>query len=270
MLYTGTVTLCIFHMSDEVTKRIMVLVWLLLAFAALGYVYQYGRSIKQTYPARSFSVDGDAKMTLIPDIATFSVSVVSEGNRVPDVQKMNTEKMNAVQAFLKESGVDKKDLQTTQYSLNPRYDYPICDGTGKCPAPRISGYTLVQELTVKVRDTEKLGDMLSGVTDKGANTVSSVTFSVDDEKEARNAAREEAIAEAKKKARDMAKAGGFGVGRLISLYEDQGNFPQPMYGGRGGGVMADSSKASAEVAPSIEPGTQDSTVRVTLTFEIAD
>jgi uncharacterized protein YggE len=270
MLYNESVTFCIFRMNDEVTKRIMVLVWLLLAFAALGYVYQYGRSIKQTYPARFFSVEGDAKMTLIPDIATFSVSVVSEGNRVPDVQKMNTEKMNAVQAFLKESGVEKKDLQTTQYSLSPRYDYSVCDETGKCPAPRISGYTLTQELTVKVRNTEKLGDMLSGVTDKGANTVSSVTFSVDDEKEARNAAREEAIAEARKKAKDMAKAGGFGVGRLISLYEDQGGSPQPMYG-RGGGIAADSSKASfAEVAPSIEPGTQDSTVRVTLTFEIAD
>lgn len=268
MLYNGPVTFCIFRMNDEMTKRIMVSVWLLLAFAALGYVYQYGRSIKQAYPARSFSVDGDAKMTLVPDIATFSVSVVSEGGRVSDVQKTNTEKMNAVQAFLKESGVDKKDLQTTQYALSPRYDYPVCDGT-KCPTPRISGYTLTQELTVKVRDTEKLGDMLSGVTDKGANTVSSVTFGVDDEKEARNAAREEAIAEARKKAKDMAKAGGFGVGRLISLYEDQGSLPQPMYGGRGGAMM-DSSKASLEMAPSIEPGTQDSTVRVTLTFEIAD
>jgi len=268
-VYTGRVTFCIFRMSDEVTKRIMVLVWLVLAFAALGYVYQYGRSIKQTYPARSFTVDGEAKMTLVPDIATFSVSVVSEGSRVPDVQKVNTEKMNAVQAFLKDSGVDKKDLQTAQYSLNPRYEYPVCDGTGKCPAPRISGYTLTQELTVKVRDTEKLGDMLSGVTDHGANAVSSVAFSVDDKEEARNIARAEAITEARKKAKDMAKSGGFSVGRLVSLYEDQGSSPQPMYANRGG-VAMDASKSSTEMAPSIEPGTEDSTVRVILTFEIAD
>ncbi len=268
-MYNGRVTIVFFRMSDEVSKKIMVLVWLLLAFAALGYVYQYGRSIKQTYPARSFTVDGDAKMTLIPDIATFSVSVVSEGAKVPEVQKMNTDKMNAVQAFLRDLGVDKKDLQTTQYSLNPRYDYQMCDGFGKCPAPRISGYTLTQELTVKVRDTEKLGDMLAGVTDQGANTVSSVTFSVDDDEEARSTARTEAIAEAKKKAKDIAKSGGFGVGRLVSIYEDQGNSPQPVYANRGGATM-DASKSSAEVAPSIEPGTQDSTVRVTLTFEIAD
>ncbi len=268
-MYNNRVTIVFFCMSDEVNKKIMVLVWLLLAFAALGYVFQYGRSIKQAYPARSFTVDGDAEMALVPDIATFSVSVVSEGKKVSDVQKTNSEKMNAVQAFLKDLGVDKKDLQTTQYSLNPRYDYPVCDGLGKCPAPRISGYTLTQELTVKVRNTENLGDMLAGVTDKGANTVSSVTFSVDNDEEALSVARTEAIAEAKKKAKDIAKAGGFGVGRLVSIYENQGDVTQPMYRNRGGALM-DASKSSAEVAPSIEPGTQDSTVRVTLTFEIAD
>ena len=255
-------------MDDAMIKKVTVGVWLLLAVAALGYVYQYGRSLQQTYPNRTFTVDGEAKLNLVPDTAQFSVSVVSEGVRVPDVQKMNTEKMNAVQAFLKETGVEKKDMKTEQYSLNPRYEYSTCDANGKCPAPKISGYTLTQSLMVKVRDTDKLGDMLSGVTDKGANTVSNVTFAVDDDKEARGDARAEAITEARKKAKDMAKAGGFGVGRLVSVYEDQGN-PDPVsYGGRGG--AADSMKSSVEVAPSIEPGTQDSTVHVSLTFEIVD
>jgi uncharacterized protein YggE len=256
-------------MSDEVTKKVMVSVWLVLALSALGYVYQYGRSVKQTYPARSFTVDGEAKMALVPDIATFSVSVVSEGTQVPEIQKMNTEKMNAVQNFLEDLGTDKKDLQTTQYSLNPRYDYHPCDRGVSCPAPSIAGYTLTQELTVKVRDTEKLGEMLSGVTSQGANTVSNVTFSVDDDEEDRNKARTEAIAEAKKKAKDIAKAGGFRVGRLVSIYEDQSNPGQPLYGNRAGGVAVDALKSSAEMAPSIEPGTRESSVRVTLTFEIA-
>lgn len=256
-------------MEESMTKKITVFVWLLLAIAALGYVYQYGRSIKQTYPTRTFTVDGDAKMNLVPDIATFSVSVVSEGIRIPEIQKMNAEKMNAVQNFLKGNGIDAKDLQTTQYSLNPRYEYTPCDGMGKCPAPRIAGYTLTQELTVKVRDTEKLGDMLSGVTERGANTVSGVAFRVDDDKEARSAARDEAIAEAKKKARELAKASGFTVGDLISVYEDQGNVEPMAYGGRGG-MMMDASKVSMEAAPSIEPGTQESTVHVTLIFEIVN
>ncbi len=267
-VYNERVNIGIAHMGDEMTKKMTVLVWLLLAVAALGYVYQYGRSIQQTNPNRTFAVDGDAKLNLVPDIAKFSVSVVSEGARVTDVQKMNTEKMNAVQAFLKEIGVDKKDMKTEQYTLNPRYEYSMCDTNGKCPAPRISGYTLTQELAVKVRDTDKLGDMLSGVTDKGANSVSNVTFEVDDDKVARSEARAEAMAEARKKAKDTARAGGFNVGRLVAVYEDQGNM-DPIAYGRGGGM--DLAKSSMEAAaPSIEPGTQDSMVRVTLTFEIRD
>lgn len=267
VVYTGGVSLDIFVMSEETMRRSTVFVWILLAVAALGYVYQYGRSVQQTYPTRTFTVDGDAKLSLIPDIAKFSVSVVSEGARVADVQKANIEKMNAVQEFLKSAGVDKKDLQTDQYSLNPRYEYSTCDGNGKCPPPHISGYTLTQSLMVKVRDTEKLGDLLSGVTDKGANTVSSVTFAVDDDKSARNDARAEAMADARKKAKDIAKAGGFSIGRLVSLYEDQGTPDPVMYGGRGG--AQDSMKLTA-AAPSIEPGTNDSTVHVSLTFEIQD
>ena len=254
-------------MTDEILKKITVSVWLLLAIAAVGYVYQYGRSVQQTYPNRTFSVEGEAKLALIPDIAKFSVSVVSEGAQVPEVQKMNTEKMNAIVAFIQESGVDKKDMQTAQYTLNPRYDYVPCDGTGKCPAPRISGYTLTQELSVKVRDTEKLGDLLSGVTNKGANTVSSVSFAVDDDGDARSEARNEAIADARKKAKDIARASGFTVGRLVAFYENP-VYPEPMYDAGRVGVAEMKGGAEMAPAPSIEPGTKESTVRVSLTFEI--
>lgn len=91
-------------MNDEMMKKIMVFIWLLFAFAALGYVYQYGRSVKQTYPARSFMVDGDAKMALVPDIATFSVGVVSEGTKVPEVQKMEHRKNECSTSFSERSG----------------------------------------------------------------------------------------------------------------------------------------------------------------------
>ncbi len=248
------------------TKKITVAVWLILAVAALAYVYQYGRSIQQVYPTRTFTVDGEARMNLVPDIAKFSVSVVSEGPGVSDIQRANTDKMNAVQDFLKDMGVERKDLQTTQYNLNPRYDYAPCDGRGGCPAPRIGGYTLTQELTVKVRETEKIGDMLAGVTEKGANTVSGVTFAVDDDKAARTAARGEAIGDARKKAKDLAKAGGFEVGSLVGISEDQGMYPLA-YNAKGGMMEAG---VAASSAPALEPGTQDSTVRVVVTFEIVN
>ncbi|MDP2838195.1 MAG: SIMPL domain-containing protein, partial [Candidatus Moranbacteria bacterium] len=157
------------------------------------------------------------------------------------------------------------DLKTLQYNLSPRYDYAPCVA-GSCPAPSISGYSLTQTLEVKVRDSAKLGDLLSGVVRSGANSVSEVRFTVDDDTAAKDEARAEAIAEAKKKAKATAKAAGFRLGKLVTLYENSN--PMPYYGMGGGG--ADMYAAKAEAAPVVEPGTQSTKVQVTLTYEVKD
>lgn len=232
-----------------------------LAIAGIAYSYQYGRWVNQSYPSRTFTVDGEAEMSIQPDIATFQVSVVTEGGTsVAEVQRGNSAKMDAVVAYLKEMGIDSKDLKTTEYNLMPRYTSSACVA-GRCPAPTIEGYSLTQSLTVKVRDVEKLGELLSGAVERGGNSVSSVQFTVDDEDEARAKARTEAIDKAQAKAKSIAKAGGFGIGRLVSIYED--NSPIMPSGLGMGGAMEKSA-----YAPSIEPGTEDKRVRVTLTYEI--
>lgn len=237
-----------------------------LALAAVIYVYHYGRSIDQAYPNKTFSVDGEAKMETATDIATFTASVVTEGGKnVADIQKQNVDKMNTINAFLQEKGVEKKDLQTSQYSLTPRYTYFPCDGRSICPPAVISGYTLTQTLSVKVRNLDTIGDILSGIVEKGANNVSGISFTVDDDTDAKQAARTEAIAKAKLKAEQIAKAGNFRLGKLVSLYEDSGVTPDAPtgYGGLGGAVS--DMKA---VAPVIEPGTQQGAVHMSLTYEI--
>ncbi|MBI2439174.1 MAG: SIMPL domain-containing protein [Candidatus Moranbacteria bacterium] len=255
-------------MSENLVNTLKGFSLALLAVAAVGYVYQYGRFIDQTYPTRTFSVDGEEKIELANDIALFTASVVTEGGKnVGEIQKRNVEKMNAINEFLKEQGVEEKDLQTEQYSLSPRYSYPSCEGQTVCPQPFISGYTLTQTLSVKVRDMDKIGDILSGVTTKGTQSVSGVSFTVDDTDVAKQKARTLAIEKAQKKARDMAKAGGFKLGKLVSLYEDQGimSATDIGYGGMGGGIME---AKAIPVAPIIEPGTQSGKARVTLTYEI--
>lgn len=239
---------------------------MVLVLCVGAYVYQYGRSVNQAYPSKTFTVDGEVKMETATNIATFQVSVVTEGgSEVAGIQKQNTEKMNAINAFLQEKGIEKKDLTTSQYTLAPRYSYAQCDGRSLCPPPAIAGYTLTQTLSVKVRSLETLGDILSGVTAHGANTVSAVSFAVDDDAEMRQKARIEAIKKAEKKAKEIARAGNFRVGKLVSLYEDQGI--SPVYSGdrgMGGDVMME----NKAVSPVIEPGTQSDTVRMTVTYEI--
>lgn len=255
-------------MSEDLMKQVKSLAFVVLTLSAVMYVYYYGKSIDQTYSNKTFSVDGDAKMDTATDIATFTASVVTEGEKnVAEIQKQNVEKMNTINTFLKDQGVEKKDLQTNQYSLTPRYSYSNCVAGTTCLPPTISGYTLTQTLSIKVRNFDSLGNILSGVVLQGANTVSGVNFTVDDDTDARQVARTEAITKAKKKALEIAQAGGFRLGKLVSLYEDAGTsgVDNTGYGGLGGGPQADVKSA---VAPVIEPGTQQGTVHINLTYEI--
>lgn len=252
-------------MQEHVIKIVKSGALLLVAVAAIMASYQYKVSVESTYPTRTFSVEGSGDVDSTPDLATFSVTVTTDGGKnVAEVQSANAEKMNNVNAFLKEQGIDKADLKTAQYSLNPRYSYNPCTA-GSCPAPTITGYSLTQTLDVKVRESAKLGDLLSGVVTSGANSVSEVRFVLDDDTAAKDEARQEAITEAKKKAKALAKSAGFRIGRLVSLYENSNPVMPYGIGGMGGDMVMSEKSA---IAPSVEPGSQSTKVQVTLTYEI--
>lgn len=239
---------------------------LAVAYAALSYVSTYSQSIEPS-SFRSFSVAGEGKITAIPDIASFSFSVVTEGGKdIGALLRENTEKTNAAVAFVKDKGIETKDIKTSQYSLSPRYQYYGCE-QGACPPAEIVGYTITQTVAVKVRDFSKIGELLSGVLGAGANTVSSLQFAVDEPTAAQQEARAEAIEKAKVKAEEIADAAGFRVGRLLSIDEGYSYYypktSMDMYGRGGGAVSSESAPA-----PSIEPGSQEVTVNVTLRYEI--
>jgi len=237
----------------------------LFAFGYLCYVNIYSKSI-QPSSYRSFSVLGEGKITAIPDIAQFTFSVITEGGKnIATSQKDNTDKTNKAIDFLKAQGVEAKDIKTLNYSLDPRYLTYSCNhpesSVAPCPPSEIVGYTITQTVSVKIRDFTKIGDILSGIITNGANSVSSLSFSIDDPTVLENQAREKAISQARNNAELVAKAGGFKVGRLISI--EEGYTPYYAYGM--GGVKAESSLSPA---PTIEPGSQEVTVNITLRYEI--
>ncbi len=226
---------------------------------------------------RSFSVSAEGKATGVPDVAEFTFSVITEGGeKLAELQTENTEKMNKAIAFLKEQGVKKEDIKTSQYSVNPRYEYyscgPVIYGADSrkaepCPPPKIVGYTITQSASVKIRDFAKAGDIVSGVVKSGANQASSLNFTIDDPTSVQDDARAEAIEKAQKKAEKIAKAGGFRVGKLISIYESAGGYP-PIYYAKGEALGMGGDMAESAPSPSIEPGSEDVQVSVTLTYEI--
>lgn len=175
-------------MTDNIKNnlgRALALAALLVGVAAVWYVGVYARSSEPT-SYRSFSVSGEGKVVGVPDVARFTFSIITEGGKdIAALQKDNVTKTNAVIDFVKQSGVDSKDVSTEGYNVEPRYQTSYCGpsvyGTqSSCPPATIVGYTVSQTVAVKVRDLAKVGDILSGVVAKGANNVSQLNFTVDD------------------------------------------------------------------------------------------
>jgi len=249
---------------------------LAFGYASVSYVNSYGKSI-QPSSFRSFSVTGNGKAVGIPDIAEFSFQVVTEGGKdVSALQAQNTNSVNKAIAFVKSKGVDDKDIKTEYYNINPRYQTYNCDPfailqsgqSGKiqpCPPASIVGYTVTQSVDVKIRAFEKIGDIMSGVVSSGANQVGALSFTIDDPAKVQAEARADAITKAKIQAEQVAKAGGFRLGRLLGIQTDSGYRPVYDYGMGGAGAKV----MSAEIpTPTIQPGSQDVSVSVTMQYEI--
>lgn len=212
-----------------------------------------------TPPSRNVTVNGEGKTTVIPDLAQVNFSVVSEGLTPKQVQDSNTLKINSILSYLKENGVEAKDIKTSGYFLNPTYVYRENE------PPRIVGYTLTQTLDVKIRNLDKVGQVISAVVERGVNQTGGINFTVDDMEKVRNEAREKAFAAAREKAEAMARAAGVRLGSVISFSESfNGAPPYPMYDrayGLGGG-------GAGPFVPSIEPGSNEIIVNVSITYAL--
>lgn len=203
----------------------------------------------------TISVSGKGEIFIKPDIAKISVSVEKQAISVADAQNQATEVINKVVAFLKESGVEDKDIKTTNYNIYPRYDY--LEKTGSV----FRGYVVDQTLEAKIRKIDEAGKILAGVTQSCANQVGGISFTIDDEEGVKQEARQKAIADAKTKANQLAKDLSIKLGRLISFFES----------GNGGIIplrMEASGLGAAPAAPAVPTGENTVTVNISLTYEI--
>ena len=211
-------------------------------------------------PQNRFSVSAEGKVSARPDVAIVNFGVMTERPNVAQATKENTQKMNEVIKAVKESGVADKDIRTTMYQLNPAYEYP------PNARPYIRGYSLNQQVEVKVRNFDKVGDIIEGATAAGANEVGSLQFTIDDPEALKAQARKEAIEKAKDKAKEIADEADMRLGRLMNVSE--GGYtppPMPMYAKT---YALDSMGAEAAPAPAIQAGEQDIVVSVTLMYEV--
>lgn len=243
----------------------------LFLLAATVYAFKSIRYVGSGVAAsNTISVSGDGEVFAVPDTATFSVTIQEKGKDVAAAQTVATKKNNDIVAYLKEAGVDAKDIQTADYNVNPQYEYSngLCT-SGYCQpgTQKLIGFEVTQTLTVKVKDTDKAGDLLSGVGTRGASSVSGLSFTIDDQDKLEADARDKAIADAKAKAEKLAGSLGVSIVRVVGFSE---NAYQPYYAyGRGGVAMdAVASKVESAPSPEIPTGQNKITSNVNITYEI--
>jgi uncharacterized protein len=247
----------------------IILIGVIVALASYAY-YTLKQSEGVYTGAAVITVQGEGEVMAVPDIGEFSFSVMAEGKDAAEAQTKSAEAMNKVLAFLKEKGVEDKDVKTENYYLNPKYTYEntACNPYSYCPPsnPVIDGYEVSQTVIVKVRNLEASGELISGVGDNGATNISSLQFTIDDESAVKAEAREKAIADAKEKAEKLAKDLDVRIVRMTGFWEEQGGYYPMMYDKAYGG--ADAMNESASVSPQMPIGENTIKTTVSITYEI--
>jgi hypothetical protein len=166
------------------------------------------------------TVTGEGTAAAVPDSAVIRLGVSSQGKTARAASDANAKEMTVVLAAIKETGVADRDIQTTSLSLQPQYE-PNKTGT-----PRLIGFQANNQVTVKIRDIANLPSVLDRAISSGANEMSGIEFVVSEHAKLLDKARNEAIADARRKAELYAAAAGMKVGRVMAISEE-GATPQP-------------------------------------------
>ncbi len=212
----------------------------------------------QLYPGvqkpGEISVSATGQSFRVPDTATVSAGVVTQAVSASEAMNANAQQMNAAISQLLRAGIAQRNIQTSQLSLQPRYDYQDRQ------APVITGYEARNTVTAKSENLQGVGPMLDALVRAGANNINGVTFSVSKPEAAQSEARIAAIKAARRKAEEMAGAAGVRLGRIVTLSEGGGDFsPRP--------VMMAARAESLDSTP-VAAGEQALSVTVNITYEI--
>jgi uncharacterized protein len=210
----------------------------------------------QTAKTNLFTASGTGKTTGIPDTAQLSIGVTKTASTVASAQDQANSVANKIIEDLKKLGVKEKDIKTTNYSVNPNYDF------NRGGTQNITGYTVNQTLEINVSPIDVANKAIDAATVGGANLIGGVNFTFNDKtkKELENKAREDAVKIAKEKAESLAKITGIRLGKIVDVQESTSLFPQP--------VALRSLPAIAEQdSTNITPGENTITISITLSYE---
>lgn len=205
---------------------------------------------------RIISLSGHGEVRATPDLAYVTSGVVTQGATAAEALAANSKAMANLFAALKESGIEDRDVQTSNFSVQPRYDF------SNNQAPKMVGYDVSNNVTVTLRKVDTLGTLLDRMVQSGSNQISGISFDVSKPEDAMDEARKLATEDAMRKAKVYAKAMGIELGNVMQVSE--GSAAQPPM------PMVRSTMMKADAAPPVPmaAGEQTLAVDVNVIWEI--
>jgi len=207
------------------------------------------------------SVTADGESRQVPDVVRISAGVSNRAQDANTALAENSSKMNRVVAAIRAAGVAERDVQTARISIQPHYRYPR-DGE-----PVFTGYQASNNVTVKLRDVARLGDLLDALVAGSANQIDGPYFEVDQPQAGYDRARLSALDSARQRARQYADALGLRVVRILSV-DEGGGFRQIQHNLRM--AQPQSAPVAFDAAPPVSPGETTLRARLTVVFELGD
>jgi uncharacterized protein YggE len=237
--------------EGEIMKRLSTTIQLLVLILATASLL-HAQETKATDKRQTrVTVGGDSIVQAQPDTSILTVAVVTQGRRAIDAQQENATKTEAVVRALKAAVGTGAEVKTSGYSLQPMRVYR------EGQPPTINGYEARNSVTVTTGELNKLGNIIDAASQAGANDVTGISFTLRQDRAARDQALKEATHEAMSKAQVIAQALG---GRVVSIAEVQENgFVRPLQAAIAGDVMM-----AKQVTTPIEVGSLDVSSRVQL------
>jgi uncharacterized protein YggE len=223
-----------------------------------GRAQPQAQTTPSTAGLRTVTVTGIGQVNVQPDTAVAFVGVRSEAASAQDALDQNNQATQALLDALSSEGVADEDLQTTSIQLQPRYS----DTTNQTTTTReLIGYTAANVLQVRVRELDRLGELLDAAVAAGGNTIEGIQFEVSDPNEAQDQAREAAMDDARRKAEQLAGLVNSQLGDVYSISETVFS-PLPF-----GGVAAE---APVRSSVPIATGTQAVSIQLSVTWLLED
>ena len=182
--------------------------------AMLGATLLATPGLAETAPPPAITVSGEATVSVAPDLAQIDAGITSEAKTARETSEANNAAMGKVLLALKSAGIAESDYQTSRLSLQPQYA-----SNRSAPSP-IVGYRASNRVMVRLRDVNKLAGVIDTLVGAGANDIGGIGFSVSNASKLLDGAREQAIADARRKAEIYAKAAGVTLGEALAISEE--------------------------------------------------